>query len=225
MMTPVGLADGMTGRSKSPPPAVGATLIAASVVVLLIGLGWLSRGSDADDDGTALPMVDGVTLPTDSDGQAVDVPPSQPATAVSFGTNGEILRPDPVRARVVDRTGNEILITLPPNTTVDTTTGEIVPVVPGTTTSPSGTASTTSGTTTTTRGSTTTPTTSAPTTAPPTTDPPTTDPPTTDPPTTDPPTTDPPTTDPPTTDPPTTDPPTTEPEPTILDDLTDLILP
>ena len=127
------LGDGRSGGTvKSPPPAVGATLIAASVVVLVIGMAWLNR-SDEPKDRLASPTADGVTLPTDRDGNAVDIPPSQPAVAVSFGGNGEILRPDPVRARVVDESGEDILIPLAPNTTVDTVTGAIVPKPPGTT--------------------------------------------------------------------------------------------
>jgi hypothetical protein len=143
---------------------VGATLIAASVVVLVIGMAWLNR-SDKPSEPLATPTVDGVTLPTDSDGNTVDVPPSQPAVAVSFGGNGEILRPDPVRARVIDDSGAEILVPLAPNTTVDTVTGAIVPKSPGTTAG-SGTGGTT-GTTrrTTTTGGSTAPTTPTPTTA------------------------------------------------------------
>lgn len=121
------LGDGRSGGTvKSPPPAVGATLIAASVVVLVIGMAWLNR-SGPKQEHLASPTVDGVTLPTDSDGNAVDVPPSQPAVAVSFGGGGEILRPDPVRARVVDESGHEVIVPLAPNTTVDTVTGAIVP--------------------------------------------------------------------------------------------------
>lgn len=133
---------------------MGATLIAASVVVLVVGMAWLNR-SDPKGEHLATPTVDGVTLPTDSDGNAVDVPPSQPAVAVSFGGGGEILRPDPVRARVVDESGQEILVPLSPNTTVDTVTGAIVPKSTTTTNRP--------GTTPTTRRTTTTDGTTAPT--------------------------------------------------------------
>jgi hypothetical protein len=206
----VALGDGRPGGTiKSPPPAVGATLIAASVVVLVIGMAWLNR-SDEPRDHLATPTVDGVTLPTDSDGNAVDVPPSQPAVAVSFGGNGEILRPDPVRARVVDESGAEILVPLAPNTTVDTVTGAIVPK--------STTTTIRSGTTGTTRRTTTTRGTSAPTnppTTPNTTEPPTTTD-TTEPPTT----TD--TTEPPTTTD-TTEPPTEPTDPSVLDLLDDLL--
>jgi hypothetical protein len=172
---------------------VGATLIAASVVVLVIGLGWLSRGGEQEEE-LAMPVVDGVTQATDADGEAVEVPPSQPAVAVSFTADGQILRPDPVRARVVDESGTEIIIPLAPNTTVDTVTGEIVPLTPGTTTRP-GTSPTTQPATTPTNPPTVPPT--SPTTAPPTTPPPT-EPTTT-------------TTEPPTTT--TETPPTSEPDP------------
>lgn len=142
------LGDGRSGGTiKSPPPAVGATLIAASVVVLVIGMAWLNR-SGPKEEHLASPTVDGVTLPTDSDGNAVDVPPSQPAVAVSFGGGGEILRPDPVRARVVDESGHEVIVPLAPNTTVDTVTGAIVPKST-TTTRRSGTTGTTRRTSTT----------------------------------------------------------------------------
>lgn len=185
----------------APSPYVGAGVIAAGLFVLVMGVIYLNR----DDTPTrlAVPTVDGVTLPTDSDGRPVDVPPSQPATAVAFGADGTILRPDPVRARIVDESGVEILITLPPNTTIDAITGDVIPRPPGT-----------SGSTTVTTGPSTTPSSGPATTnRPPTTGTPTTNPPTTQPPTTAPPTTEPPTTEPPTTEPPTTEPPTTEPPP------------
>jgi hypothetical protein len=204
----MGLGDGTSESSPKPPPAVGATLIAASVVVLVIGLGWLNRSGDLEEQLTA-PMANGATSPTDSDGRPVEIPPSQPATAVSFGPHGEVVRPDPVRARVVNRSGIEVIIRLPPNTTVDTVTGEIVPRPDPTTTRPGSTSSTTD------QGGTTS-------SVPNTTEPPTTEPPTTEPPTTEPPTTQPPTTEPPTTQPPTTEPPAA---PGPLSDLLDAILP
>lgn len=161
-----------------------------------MGVVFLNRSDEPPR--LAMPTSDGVTLPTDSDGRTVDLPPSQPAAVVTFGADGSVLRPDPVRARIVDReTGLEILITLPPNTTVDAITGAVIPRPPGT-----------KGTTTVTTGPTTTPSSGPGTTGGTGT---TGEPPTTQPPTTEPPTTEPPTTEPPTTEPPTTDPPTTEP--------------
>lgn len=166
---------------------MGATLIAASLIVLLLGVSWLNKGDPTAQNRMAAATADGVTLPTDRDGHTVDVPPSQPATPVSFGPDGEILRPDPVRARVVDDSGEDVLVPLAPNTTVDTVTGAIVPKT--TTTTTSGTTGTTRpATTTTTTGGTTTTDPPAPTTTT-TTEPPTTTTTTTEPPTTDPPTT------------------------------------
>lgn len=188
---------------------MGATLIAAAVVVLVIGLGWLSRGGEPEEQ-VALPVVDGVTQATDADGHAVEVPPSQPAVAVSFAADGQILRPDPVRARVVDESGAEIIVPLAPNTTVDTVTGRIVPLSPGTTTRP-GTSPTTQPATTPTNPPTVPPT--SPSTTP--TSPPTTPSPTT----TEPPAT---TT---TEAPPPTDPPPTEPDPGDLGSVLDALLP
>jgi hypothetical protein len=122
----VALGDGASGSGfRSPPPAVGATLIAGSLVVLVVGIGWLSRSEGAPTENVS-PAVDGVTEPTDRDGDTVEIPPSQPAVAVSFGPGGEILRPDPVRARIIDETGAEVLVTLPPDTMVDMVTGAIV---------------------------------------------------------------------------------------------------
>lgn len=178
---------------------VGAGVVAAGVLVLVVGVFSLNR-SDAPLQ-LAAPAANSVTPPTDADGREVEIPPSQPAGVVSFGADGTILRPDPVRARMVDReTGAEVLVALPPSTTVDAVTGAIIPRPPG---GP--------GWTTVTTGRTTTPTsrpgTAGPTstTAPPTTDPP----PTTEPPTT---TEPPPTTEPATT---TTGPPATDPTPPV----------
>ncbi|HEX6424894.1 MAG TPA: hypothetical protein VFZ79_15530 [Acidimicrobiales bacterium] len=209
------MGDGRSGGGN-PPPAVGATLIAAAMIVLVIGFGWLNSRGSAPAERLTAPMVDGVTLPVDDEGDPVDVPPSQPATPVSFGPGGEILRPDPVRARVVDESGDEMLVPLSPNTTVDTVTGEIVPTTTATTRRPgsSSTSPTTRPATTATTSPpsspTTTPTTS-PTTSPTTTT--TTAPTTTQPPTTEPP---------PTTAPPTTDPPE---DPGLLDGVVDALLP
>lgn len=124
--------DGASGSGTS-RPAVGPYAIAAAVVALVLGLGWLSRG-DGPEAQLALPVSDGITQPTDAEGHAVEVPPSQPAVPVSFAADGQILRPDPVRARVVDESGAEIIVPLAPDTTVDTVTGRIVPLSPGTTT-------------------------------------------------------------------------------------------
>src|SRR5690606_34832058 len=126
----VGVAPGEgSSTRRTAPPAVGATLIAASIVVLVIGLSWLNRGGDGRER-LAVPVVGGVTPPTEPDGDVVDIPPSQPAVPVSFGQDGRIVRPEPDRARIVDEEGNEVIVALPPGTTVDTVTGRIVPRSP-----------------------------------------------------------------------------------------------
>ena len=149
---------GNQATGPGPNTAVGATLIAAAAVVLVLGLVWLAR-DQPPSDRLVVPTADGVTLPTNGEGEPIELPPSQPAVAVSFGPDGEPIRPEPVRARVIDESGNEVLVALAPNTTVDTVTGEIVHTIP-----------------TTSRPGSTTPTTEPPTTAPPTTEPPPTDP-------------------------------------------------
>jgi eukaryotic-like serine/threonine-protein kinase len=161
-----------TGSAGAPSPYFGAAVIAMGLLVLVVGVFYLNKSDEPPR--LIVPAADGVTPPTDSDGRTVDIPPSQPAGMISFAADGSVLRPDPVRARVVDReTGVEILITLPRNTVVDAITGAIIPRPPGT-----------SGPTTVTTGPTTTPSsgpgttrpTTTPTTAPTTT---TTDPPAT----------------------------------------------
>ena len=127
----VTLGEGGSVGAPTPSPYVGAGVIAAGLVMLVVGVVYLNRTDEPPR--LTMPTSDGVTLPTDSDGRTVDVPPSQPAGVVHLGADGSVLRPDPVRARIVDReTGIEILITLPPNTTIDAITGEVIPRPPGT---------------------------------------------------------------------------------------------
>jgi len=102
--------------------------------------------------------------PTDEDGRPVDLPPSQPATPVSFAASGEVVRPEPRRARVVDRrSGQLVIVDLPPGTSVNPATGQVVVRVTGTptsiptsTTRPATTTTTHESTTTTTEDTTTT---------------------------------------------------------------------
>jgi hypothetical protein len=156
MMTPVGLGDGTT--IKAPPPAVGATLIGAAAIVLILGMVWLGR-DDEPSDRLVFPTVEGVTMPTDAEGEPIALPPSQPAVPVSFGVDGLIIRPEATQARVIDESGNEVLVPLPPGSVVDVVTGKIVPELPTTgTTRPGSTTGTTRP------GSTTTDTTGGPTT-------------------------------------------------------------
>jgi hypothetical protein len=127
----VTLGEGGSVGAPAPSPYVGAGVICAGLVVLVVGVVYLNRSDEPPR--LAMPTSDGITLPTDSDGRTVDVPPSQPAGVVQLGADGSVLRPDPVRARIIDReTGLEILIRLPPNTTIDAITGEVIPRPPGT---------------------------------------------------------------------------------------------
>jgi hypothetical protein len=200
---PDGRHDPATGDPATVPPARGVrAAVAVSVAVVLVGaVGWINHDGSLDGD-FADPAANRVTVPTDSDGRPADLPPSQPATPVSFAPSGAVVRPDPARGRVVDpQTGEDVVIPLLPGTVVDTSTGQVV-VKPPTTTSGS------PGTT-----------------GPSTTRPPATEPPTTGPSTTPTPSTEPPTTEPPTTQPPTTEPPTTEPDPGGVGGLIDLLLP
>jgi hypothetical protein len=181
------------------PAHVALALIGGLAFVALVGLsGW--PGSDTRTDELAGDLAnEGVTPPTNEDGEPIEIPPSQPATPVSFQATGAVVRPDATVARVVDRaTGDDILVALMPGTTVDAETGQVIVRTTGTPTTGRP-ITTTSRPTSTSTASTTEP----PTTAPPTTEPPTTEPPTTEPPTTEPPTTEPPTTEPPPTSDPT----------------------
>jgi hypothetical protein len=169
---------------------VGA-LIAGASVLLAVGLARVSG------DGSASEPAVLSSQRTASDGDEtsasgadryfydlVRVSPSQPAIPVSFSASGEVVRPAPATARIIDpETGEEVVIPLPPGTTV--IDGEVVPVESTGTTRPGSTATTSPGTVTT--GTTQPSTTEPPTTQPPTTQPPTTEPPTTEPPTTEPP--------------------------------------
>jgi hypothetical protein len=150
--------------------SVGETLLAAAIFAVAMGFTWVNQGAD-DPVELAAPSAQRVV--TGEDGDSTMIPPSQPAIAVSFTRSGEIIRPAPVRARIIDpQTGEEVLVLLPPGSTV--VNGEVVPI--GTTgTTPSGGTATTSpgtGTTGTTEGS-------ATTQVPTTTSPPTTQAPTT----------------------------------------------
>ena len=72
---------------------------------IAVGLVWLAR-DQSPSDRLVVPTADGVTLPTNGEGEPIELPPSQPAVAVSFGADGQLIRPEPVRARVIDESGN-----------------------------------------------------------------------------------------------------------------------
>jgi hypothetical protein len=129
---------------------VGVALVGAALLLGVVAVtAWPSTEGT---DSVANRFGPGNSGPTDDDGRPVDLPPSQPATPVSFAPGGEVVRPEPRRARVVDRrSGEAVIVDLPPGTRVDSATGQVVVRVTGTPTSIP-----TSTTTTTTRESTTT---------------------------------------------------------------------
>jgi hypothetical protein len=115
------------------PAHVALALIGGLAFVALTGLsGW--PGSDTPTDEMAGDLAGGgVTPPTNEDGEAIEIPPSQPATPVSFHATGAVVRPDATMARVVDRaTGRDILVELMPGTTVDAETGQVIVRTTGT---------------------------------------------------------------------------------------------
>jgi hypothetical protein len=136
---------------------VGATLIAAVMVVLAIGLGWKSRGGTGSSlDDVAGRQAQGAAANGKARGAPGEIPPSQPAVPVSFGGDGEVIRPAPGTVRIIDpESGLEVVITLPPGTAL--VAGQIVPKDNRPTTSAgSGTTRPGTGTTGTTGGPTTT---------------------------------------------------------------------
>jgi hypothetical protein len=115
------------------PAHVALALIGGLAFVALVGLsGW--PGSDTRTDELAGDLAnEGVTPPTNEDGEPIEIPPSQPATPVSFQATGAVVRPDATVARVVDRaTGDDILVALMPGTTVDAETGQVIVRTTGT---------------------------------------------------------------------------------------------
>jgi hypothetical protein len=197
----MGLGDDESRRGRQfARGSVGETLLAAVIFAVAMGFTWVNHGGD-DSVELAAPSAQ-----TGDNGTSTTIPPSQPAIAMSFSRTGEIIRPAPSTARIIDpETGEEVLVPLPPGSTV--VDGQVVPIGSTGTSGPGGSGTSGPGGTTGTTGR---PSTITPTTQPPTTEPPTTEPPTTEPPTTEPPTTEPPTTEPPTTEPP---PPTQPPVP------------
>jgi hypothetical protein len=152
---PAPLAPAGGERRHRTPALVGVALAGA---VLLAGLVAVTAWPGTDTPRSlANQFGPGNPGPTDSDGRPIDLPPSQPATPVSFAPSGDVVRPEPRRARIIDpHSGHEVIVDLPPGTTVDTTTGQVVVKVTGTPTTVGRTTSTSRPATTTTTESTTT---------------------------------------------------------------------
>jgi hypothetical protein len=145
--------------------SVGETLLAAVIFAVAMGFTWVNHGGD---DPVELAAPSAQQTAAGADWSETTIPPSQPAIAVSFSRTGEIIRPAPLRARIIDpETGQEVVVLLPPGSTV--VDGEVVPIGSTGTTPPGSTATTRPGTGTTGGPSTTEPTTTTTTTEPTTT--------------------------------------------------------
>src|SRR5262245_48140711 len=110
---------------------VGVTMASA---VLLLGVvavtAWPSTEATRSVANQFSPNVPGAT---GRDGAPAELPPSQPATPVSFAPSGEVDRPEPRRARIVDpQSGEDVVVELPPGTRVDAATGQVVVRITGT---------------------------------------------------------------------------------------------
>src|SRR5262245_6724377 len=84
--------------------ALASAVLLLGVVAVTAWPGTEGTDSIADQSGPGGPG------PTDHDGRPVDLPPSQPATPVSFAAGGEVVRPEPRRARVVDRRSGQLVL-------------------------------------------------------------------------------------------------------------------
>src|SRR5262245_10977802 len=153
---PVALGPPVRGRRYRRTVLVGVPL--AGAVLLLGVVGMAAWPSTETTESVADQLGQDTAGPTDRDGAPAELPPSQPATPVSFGVTGDVVQPEPRRARIVDpRSGQDVVVDLPAGTTVDPATGQVVVRITGTPTSirPS-TTTTTQGTTTSTTEDTTT---------------------------------------------------------------------
>ncbi|HEY6696960.1 MAG TPA: hypothetical protein VIZ67_01965 [Acidimicrobiales bacterium] len=160
--------DDPRGGKQLAHRSVGETLLAAVIFAVAMGFTWVNHGGD---DPVELAAPSAQRTAAGADWSETTIPPSQPAIAVSFSRTGEIIRPAPHRARIIDpETGQEVVVLLPPGSTV--VDGEVVPIGSTGTTRPGNTATTRPGTGTT--GTTGGPSTTEPTTTTTTTEPTTT---------------------------------------------------
>jgi hypothetical protein len=186
------------GLRPAPRAGAGPTVIAAGLVVLVIGLGWLNHSGDTGGDTAFERDVANAVERAQELGEIPGSEAANPAPVGGAGGGDGTGRTTSTTIVTDPETGIQITVNLPPasgSSGSSSTTGSTGSGTTGTTSGGGGTTGTTSG-----GGG------GTGTTAPPSTNPPSTNPPTTDPPTTNPPTT----TDPTTTEPPTTSPPTTQ---------------
>jgi hypothetical protein len=151
---PAPLAPPADERRYRPPALFGMALAGAVLLLGLVAITGLPGTERSDSLANRFGPND--PGPTDSDGRPIDLPPSQPATPVSFAPSGDVVRPEPRRARIVDPdSGRDVIVDLPPGTTVDTSSGRVVVRVTGTATT-AGTSTTSRPTSTTAQATTTT---------------------------------------------------------------------
>ncbi len=142
--------------------SVAETLLATVIFAVAMGFAWVNHGGD---DPVELAVPSARRTEAGENGAPTTIPPSQPAVAVSFSGAGEVIRPAPVTARIMDpATGEETVVPLPPRSTV--VDGHVVPIGSSGTSRPGSTATTRpgTGTTSTTAGRSSTTTTTKPTT-------------------------------------------------------------
>lgn len=165
--------SGSSGGPPAPRAGAGPTVIAAALVVLVIGLGWLNHGGSAVDQNST-PFARDVSQAVQQAQEDGLIPASRPAEPADIGSSGGDGSGQTSSTTIVvdPETGLEITINVEPGTTgtPGTTGGGSTGTTGGsddpTTTSRPG-SSTTRPTTTTTRPTTTT--TETPTTTEPTT--------------------------------------------------------
>ena len=113
---------------------VGVTLAGAALLLGVVAVTtWPETEATESVANQFSPNVPGAT---GRDGAPAELPPSQPATPVSFAVSGDVVQPEPRRARIVDpRSGEDVVVDLPPGTRVDAATGQVVVRITGTPTS------------------------------------------------------------------------------------------
>lgn len=154
--------SGSSGGPPAPRAGAGPTVIAAALVVLVIGLGWLNHGGSAVDENST-PFARDVSQAVQQAQEDGLIPASQPAEPADIGSSGGDGSGQTSSTTIVvdPETGLEITINVEPGTTgTPGTTGGGTTGTTGddddtTTTSRPG-SSTTRPTTTTTRPTTTT---------------------------------------------------------------------
>lgn len=109
---------GSSGGTPSPRAGAGPTVIAAALVVLVIGLGWLNHGGGAINENTT-PFARDVSQAIEQAEEDGLIPASQPALPSDIGSSGGQIRQTSSTTVIIDpETGLEITINVDaPSTT------------------------------------------------------------------------------------------------------------